>query len=310
MTRVENAALDPVLLSFAAEIGDHGPVSIAGRGTRSALGGELARDVRILRAPSGIVEISPAEMIVRVRAGTLVADLNDALAEVGQRSALPERGGTVGGAIAVGEDHLDVLGRGRVRDSVLQVRYISSEGRIVSAGGAVVKNVSGFNLPKLITGSLGMLGAIGEVVLRTNPIPSTSEWLIAADAEPQRSLDALYRPSCVLWNGVQTWVHLEGHAVDVAAESKEIMNVGVFDPVESPPELPAYRWSLTPKEAARMSRGEGIDFVASIGVGTVWAEDPEDPEDPNEVDPALNVVLERAKSLFDPTGRLNPGRTA
>jgi FAD/FMN-containing dehydrogenase len=305
MTRAELAPTDPVLHSFAAEIGNRGLVSIAGRGTRWSAAGEIARDVRILRAPTGIVEVSPAEMTVRVRAGTLVADLNDALAEVGQRSALPERGGTVGGAVAVGEDHLDVLGRGRMRDSVLQVRYVSAEGRLVSAGGAVVKNVSGFNLPKLITGSFGTLGAIAEVVLRTNPKPSMSQWLVACDADPQLSFDMLYRPSCVLWDGARTWVHLEGHAVDVAAESDELQRVGIFEPVDSPPSLPAHRWALTPRGAASMTCDEAGSFVASIGVGTLWADRP---QEATPIDAALKVVHQRAKSLFDPTGRLNPGR--
>jgi len=305
MTRAELAPTDPVLHSFAAELGDRGLVSIAGRGTRWSAGGEIAPGVQILRAPAGIVEVSPAEMTVRVRAGTLVADLNDALAEVGQRSALPERGGTVGGAIAVGEDHLDVLGRGRVRDSVLQVRYVSAEGKIISAGGAVVKNVSGFNLPKLITGSLGTLGAIAEVVLRTNPKPSMSQWLVSCDADPQLSFNTLYRPSCVLWDGSRTWVHLEGHAVDVAAEFDGLRHVGKFEPADSPPELPAHRWALTPRDAASMTSVEGGDFVASIGVGTLWADRP---QAATPIDAALNVVHQRAKSLFDPTGRLNPGR--
>ena len=106
-------------------------------------------------------------MVVTVRAGTTVAELHETLAAAGQTSALPDRGGTVGGAVAVGENRLDRLGRGSARRR-LQVRYVSAEGEIVTGGGPVVKNVSGFNLPKLIVGSLGTLGLIAEVVLRTN----------------------------------------------------------------------------------------------------------------------------------------------
>ena len=82
-------------------------------------------------------------MTILVRAGTTVADLHATLAEHGQRTGLPERGGTIGGALAVGENHLCALGRGRVREALLQVRYVSAEGRIVTSGGPTVKNVSG-----------------------------------------------------------------------------------------------------------------------------------------------------------------------
>src|SRR4051812_7469403 len=104
-------------------------------------------------------------MTVRVRVGTTVAELHEALRAHGQRSALPERGGTVGGAIAVGHNDLHVLGRGRVRDAVLQLRYVSADGRLITGGGTTVKNVSGFDLPRLMVGALGTLGVLAEAVL-------------------------------------------------------------------------------------------------------------------------------------------------
>ena len=161
------ATSDPVLFDFAALVGDADPISVRGNGTRWHVGGALADAARVVEAPAGIVDYQPSEMIVVVRAGTPVAALHAALAAAGQTSALPDRGGTVGGAIAVGENRLDRLGRGSVRDAVLQVRYVSAEGELVTGGGPVVKNVSGFNLPKLMVGSLGTLGLLAEVVLRT-----------------------------------------------------------------------------------------------------------------------------------------------
>ncbi len=104
---------DPLVVAFAEEVGDTGPVAVQGGRTRWTIGGELSREARILRAPVGIVAHHPEEMIVQVRAGTLVEELHEALAEHGQRTSLPERGGTVGGALAVGENGLYALGRGR-----------------------------------------------------------------------------------------------------------------------------------------------------------------------------------------------------
>jgi len=182
---------DPTLLAFADEVGDTGPVAIEGERTRWELGGESTGEPRLLRAPAGIVDYKPEEMTVQVRAGTTVADLHAALAEKGQRSALPERCGTVGGALVVGENDIRALGRGRVRESLLQVRYVSAEGRIVSSGGPTVKNVSGFDLPRLMVGSLGTLGCVAEVILRTNPIPAESRWFHATD---QRTDETELRP--------------------------------------------------------------------------------------------------------------------
>ncbi|MEM7140244.1 MAG: FAD-binding protein [Actinomycetota bacterium] len=298
------AVTDPVLLDFADEVGHEGPVAIEGGRTRWLLGGEPTLGTRLLAAPSGIVSYEAAEMTVQVRAGTPVAELDAALAEHGQRCALPDRGGTVGGAVAVGENVLDTLGRGRLRDAVLQVRYVSAEGDVVTGGGPVVKNVTGYNLPKLMTGSLGTLGLFVEFVLRTNPIPPAARWLAAESVSPQAVLDELYRPSCVLWDGDTTWVLLEGHAPDLDAQTAVLARLGAFSAVDGPPDLPAHRWSLTPAEALDVSENEHT-FVANAGVGTVWADSP---QIQLPVAPGVAAIIDRTKSNFDPTGRLNPGR--
>ncbi|MEL0140505.1 MAG: FAD-binding protein, partial [Acidimicrobiaceae bacterium] len=116
---------DPALHEFAALVGADDPIAVQGNGTRWHLGGPLDESARLGEAPTGIVDYQPSEMVVTVRAGTTVAELHEALAAAGQTSALPDRGGTVGGAVAVGENRIDRLGRGSVRDAVLQVRYVS-----------------------------------------------------------------------------------------------------------------------------------------------------------------------------------------
>lgn len=296
---------DEVLHAFADEVGDTGPVAVVGHRTRWRVGGEVDPDARLVRAPSGVVTYQPDEMTVQVRAGTSVADLHAELARRGQRTALPERGGTVGGAVAVGENDLCTLGRGSVRTAVLQVRYVSADGELVTGGGPVVKNVSGFNLPKLLVGSLGSLGLVAEVVLRTNPVPAVSRWVEAGEVDPTSAHDAVLRPSAVLWDGSSTWVLLEGHGADVAAELAALRAIAPFEEVEGPPELPPHRWCLTPAQARSLRVAETGPFVASIGVGTVWAHRPQDVRTP---DAASRVVEDRLKSLFDPAGRLNPGR--
>lgn len=299
------ATTDPVLRAFADMVGDTDPIAVQGGGTRWHLGGVLHESARLVEAPTGIVDYQPSEMIAVVRAGTLVADLHATLREAGQTSALPDRGGTVGGAIAVGENRLDRLGRGSVRDAVLQVRYVAADGQLVTGGGPVVKNVSGFNLPKLLVGSLGTLGLIAEVVIRTNPLPPVQRWIRAEKVDPRDLRDVLLRPGAVLWDGTSSWALVEGHEVDVAAECERLRAVADLVDVDGPPDLPPYRWNLSPTDAAHVDRDIDGSFIASIGVGTVWADQAQGSRD---ADPVAAQISQRAKDLFDPSGRLNPGR--
>ena len=301
------ASTDAALAGFASDVGTDEPIAVQGGGTRWHLGGVLAENARLIEAPGGIVDYQPAEMIITVRAGTTTADLHAALGEHGQTCALPERGGTVGGAVAVGENRLDRLGRGSVRDAVLQVRYVSAEGEVVTGGGPVVKNVTGFNIPKLMTGSLGTLGLIAEVVLRTNPTPPTQRWVRGEQVDPRDLRDTVLRPGAVLWDGTSSWVLVEGHEADVDAEIDRLSTRCDITPVDGPPELPPYRWRLSPADASQADRLTDGDFVASIGVGTVWATTAQPAREP---DPVSTQIASRMKQLFDPSGRLNPGRSS
>ncbi len=230
--------------------------------------------------------------------------------------AVVGRWAVVGGAVVVGENDPRALGRGQLRNSVLQVRYVSADGRIVSGGGPTVKNVSGFDLPRLLVGSLGTLGLLAEVILRTNPIPATSRWSSAPDADPMLVHDRLLNPSAILWDGSTTWVELEGHEADVEAQEAVLSELGTFTPAPVgeggaasgsglPVDLPPNRWSLAPAALAELDDTETGSFVAAVGLGLVFAERPQ-PHRPLPA-PAAEVAR-RLKANFDPTGRLNPGR--
>jgi FAD/FMN-containing dehydrogenase len=298
---------DPVLLNFATEVGDSGPVAIAGNRTRWDLGGPATNGTRLLTAPTGIVNYVPDEMTVTVRCGTSVEELHQALAEKGQRTGLPERGGTVGGALVVGENSLHVLGRGRVREAALQIRYVSDDGKVVTGGGPTVKNVTGFDLPRLMVGSLGTLGLLTEAILRTNPIPACTRWLRSEEINPFAVTSTVLRPSTVLWDGTSTWIELEDHSAAVDAEQARLAAVADVVEVDGPPSLPEYRWSMTPGALENTNQFGAGAWIASVGVGTAWASQKQPAV---RVEPGVATLSARVKEQFDSRGRLNPGRTA
>lgn len=277
-------------------VGPTGQVTVAGTSTRE--GG--VPGVRCVTAPTGIDWFQPDEMTICCGAGTPVAEVQAAVAEYGQYVNLPD-GGTVGGALAMGRSGLLRLGRGPVRDVLLQARYVSAAGEVVTAGGPTVKNVTGFDLCRLLVGSRGTLGVIGDVILRTRPLPVVTAWFVApAGTDPVALAASLYRPAAVLWDGSTTWVCLHGHAADVAEESDR----HGLATADGPPLLPTGgRWSIRPSEVARLDRSH--HFVAEVGVGVVHHEHPP-PERP--IAPGVAALHRRIKDELDPTGRLSPGR--
>lgn len=294
------------LADFASEIGSAGPVTVAGGRTDWEVGGPSAPGTREVRAPVGVVEHESAEMTVRVGAGTTVEALDGVLAGAGQCVALPSApGATVGGVLAVGRSGTRRLGWGPVRDTVLQIRYVSAEGALVTAGGPMIKNVSGFDLCRLLVGSLGTLGLIGEVILRTRPLPQSERWMVGAVA-PELALTELPSAVTVFWDGQTTWVLLSGLEADVDAQAAVGESVGLAPADDGPPRPGPVRWSLPPADLATIpDRYRGVAFLAEMGVGIVHVDRP---APPRPVPPQVAALHRRLKYAFDPAGRLNPGR--
>jgi glycolate oxidase FAD binding subunit len=170
-----------------------------GGGTRQALGhAPVGYDVCLSTAGlDRITDHQPADLTVTAQAGVTVARLQETLAAHGQFLPLdiarPDLQ-TVGGVVAARADSLRRLGLGSVRDALLGVTVLNSRGEWVKGGGKVVKNVSGYDLPKLYCGSLGTLGLIVEATFKVAPLPPASATALLplpADHNTEDVLDTL-----------------------------------------------------------------------------------------------------------------------
>lgn len=183
-------------------------------------------DVLALDGLSGIVDHPAADLTVTVRAGTPVAELASALAEAGQECPIEPLAGadgaplgsTVGGRVSAALAGPRQLGAGRVRDWVLRVRYVTGEGRVAHAGGATVKDVTGYDLCRLLTGSWGTLAVLTEVTLKLRPRPPARAWY-RTTRPPSAWWATLHDPAAIVTDAVGTSVLLEGHPDDVAEQA-------------------------------------------------------------------------------------------
>jgi glycolate oxidase FAD binding subunit len=162
-------------------------LEIVGAGTKRAFGRPVrCDDILDVSGLRGVVSYQPEELLLTVLPGTPVAEIEQLLAQNGQRLGFdpgdwgPLFGaradsGTIGGAISADVCGPAAVRYGRVRDHLLGYRAVNGFGEAYKAGGKVVKNVTGFDLPKLMSGAMGTLGVLTEVTLRVFPKASSSK---------------------------------------------------------------------------------------------------------------------------------------
>ncbi len=178
-----------------------GPLVFQGGGTRGV--GVCAGEMVETGGLSGITLYEPGALTMVVRAGTPVAEIEAALAVEGQRLAfeVPDMRGvlgtdgvsTIGGVIAANASGPRRVQAGAARDFLLGVRFVDGRGAVVSNGGRVMKNVTGYDLVKLMAGSRGRLGCLTEVSLKVLPVPETGATLVARDLSPGAAVAAMAR---------------------------------------------------------------------------------------------------------------------
>ena len=281
---------------FTEEVGDTSYVAVRGGGTRWGLGGPLTEGTNEVEAPKGVINFKPEEMIVRAGAGTKLSTLQNELNDLKQEVALagfPDS--TVGGSLAVGSSSHRRARIGAASDVLLQADCVGADGEQFVAGGPTVKNVTGYDICRLLVSSLGTLALMGVVTLRTRPKPEMGVWL-KGELLLEEILRYCYRPASVLHDGHNTFVLIEGYEKDLQKESAALEKLGM-SVMEVDPIIP-------PMVKGGLQENLGDGFL-DLQTGAVYSNTP---QGEIEISEGVKLLSDRIKNNFDPTGRLNPGR--
>ncbi|HEY2462564.1 MAG TPA: glycolate oxidase subunit GlcE [Steroidobacteraceae bacterium] len=229
-------AQDPTLARLIDQVSSareqRTPLDICGGGTKRFYGETPAGAPLDVTPLSGILSYEPTELVVTARAGTPLADLEAALQEHGQCLPFePPRfaaGGTVGGMVACGLSGPSRANAGSVRDHVLGATLLNGRAELLTFGGQVTKNVAGYDVSRLLVGSLGILGVICDVSLKVLPTSVATETLIF-EWDEVRALETLCRwaaqplpISASGWHRGRLRVRLSGARAAVAAACERL----------------------------------------------------------------------------------------
>lgn len=206
------------------------PLMIVGGGSKAFYGRETTGNTLSVNEHRGIVNYHPPELIVTARAGTLLSDLQNELAEAGQMLAFepPSCNGTatLGGTVACGFSGPRRPFTGSVRDFVLGCRILNGKAEVLSFGGEVIKNVAGYDVSRLMAGALGTLGVLLEISLKVLPLPA-AELTCGFELDASQALDKMTKfanrtlpVSGLSYDGCRLYIRLSGaeKAVKAAAD--------------------------------------------------------------------------------------------
>jgi len=231
-----NAQSDPQIESLRtqvlAAIEKATPLTIRGGGSKHFYGPPGTGEALDVRSHTGVIDYAPSELVISARCGTPLANVEALLAEHGQMLGFepPHFGphATLGGCVATGLSGPRRASAGSVRDFMLGARLLDGRGQVLGFGGRVMKNVAGYDVSRVLAGSLGMLGVILDVSLKVLPQPAASLTLRFELAE-ETALHTLNRwggqplpISASCWHDGQLWVRLAGATAAVAAAHRQL----------------------------------------------------------------------------------------
>jgi glycolate oxidase FAD binding subunit len=349
-----DTGLDLLVERVRRAAADRTPLCIRGGGTKDFYGNAPRGDVLDTRGLRGVVAHEPSELVVTVRAGTPLAELETLLAAGGQMLAFepPHFGddATVGGCVAAGLSGPRRASSGTtcgaVRDFLLGARLVDGRGQLLSFGGTVMKNVAGYDVTRVLAGSLGILGVIVEVSLKVLPRP-VAETTLRFELDEANALAKLNewggQPlpiSASAWSAGQLFLRLSGAAAALlsARESlggEELDGATFWQEIREQRhaffggDAPLWRLSV-PSVAVPLGFGEPemIEWGGALrwlrssrpaaeirskaaelgGHATLFRGDDRSHGVFTPLPPVLAAIQRRLKSEFDPGGIFNPGR--
>ncbi len=342
--------LEDIISVIKSAHDSHAPLRIRGAGSKDFYGGMLAGDVLDVSGYNGIVAYEPTELYITARCGTPLAEIEAALAEKGQMLAFePPRfsGGTVGGCVAAGLSGPRRQHAGAVRDFVLGVKLVDGTGQVLDFGGQVMKNVAGYDVSRLVAGSLGTLGVLAEVTLKVLPKPVAEQTLVF-DIGEDEAITRLNQwggqplpVSASFWHDGRLWLRLSGARAAVEAARGKLGGTLAVDGEKHwisvreqthPAFAEKLLWRLALPSTTPAPGLDGLRAIEWGGALRWYAGDLEAvrgaaaragghavlyraPESLRcregafaALSPALLALHRRLKKSFDPKGILNPGR--
>ena len=327
------------------------PLQLQGARTKDFYGESSVGEPLDLSGYRGIIDYEPSELVITARCGTRLSDIETALAQAGQFLAFepPRFGGdpTLGGVIAAGLSGPRRIQAGAARDFVLGVTLLASDGELLRFGGQVMKNVAGFDVSRLVCGSLGILGIITQASIKVLPQPRAEETL-RLEMPGRDAIDAFNRwagqplpISGAAWHEGAAWVRLSGAAAAVQAARAVIGGDRVFPvlarqwwdslrhythpvysdsqvwrvslPATAPPlQLPVeplIDWGGALRWYSGDLQAVDVRELASTAGGTAMRWRGAGPGSRfHPLPPAIVQIHRRLKRSFDPEGIFNPGR--
>jgi glycolate oxidase FAD binding subunit len=340
---------DELAASLARASAEGHVVEVRGGGLHSRRGRPFDADITIHTGGlDRVVDHVPADMTMTVEGGVAATEVLRRAGEHGQGwpQAQVRPGATVGGIVAAAVSGRGRLRWGPVRDSLLEVVVATGDGRIVKGGGRTVKTVTGYDMPRLLTGSLGTLGVVVQATIKLWPLPMAEQWFHATGgtgdilAMARGVLATRHRPTAVIVSPGALHVCLSGVPDDVVApasmapghepdgpaapgtDGAGIMEVGV-----PPAHLPALVHRLADDARGfeawmgtgicRVAVSEAADVAAVRALaraagGHAQVLDGDDAlrADPFGGAPAGAAIMRRIRDAFDPAGVMCPGRFA
>lgn len=290
-----------------------------------------------------VAAYEPAEMLAVVGSGMRVGDLQSLVAEGGQEWPVDApNDATVGGVVAAGVSSFRRLRVGHVRDTVVELEMVTGDGRLVKSGARTVKNVTGYDLHRLATGSLGTLGVIVQVAVKLRPRPQARRRLTVEGDSLELGrvvLQSVPLPAAVIAEPGRVSLWLEGWPDEVEEQTAAARTVSgawtvdddpePFDPLAIDGEV-VVEAAVAPSRIADLVSGRD-DWTALLGVGLVWFRLPGGAESLDGLREAVaeaagvapvvkgvgglgdatipaETIHRRLKQSFDPAGILAPGR--